>query len=83
MTSLLPRTSRQFYSTSTCHQFVGRKRYLSPSWTRHYSNEVSAADLEFGQPVHETHPHLIQSGHSMISSSHALWSVSNIHYSYT
>lgn len=26
---------------------------------------VSAADLQFGQPVHETHPHLLKPGERM------------------
>lgn len=26
---------------------------------------ISAAELEFGQPVHETHPHLLREGESM------------------
>lgn len=26
---------------------------------------VSAADLQFGQPVHETHPHLLKAGERM------------------
>ena len=25
---------------------------------------ISAADLQFGQPVHETHPHLLKAGES-------------------
>lgn len=28
----------------------------------HYSNAINAADLSFGQPVHETHPHLLGPG---------------------
>ena len=28
---------------------------------RHYSS-VSAAELQFGQPLHETHPHLLKAG---------------------
>ena len=31
-------------------------------WKRAWSSQVSAADLEFGQPVHETHPHLLKAG---------------------
>jgi intermediate cleaving peptidase 55 len=43
-------------------------RPFRPSrWTRQFSHEVSAADLKFGQPIHETHPHLIQLGHSKSS----------------
>lgn len=32
----------------------------SPSYA-----SVSAADLQFGQPVHETHPHLLKPGERM------------------
>jgi hypothetical protein len=26
--------------------------------------QISAADYQFGQPVHETHPHLLEAGES-------------------
>ncbi|KAH0491590.1 hypothetical protein TgHK011_003015 [Trichoderma gracile] len=29
---------------------------------RCYSSVISAADLQFGQPVHETHPHILKAG---------------------
>jgi hypothetical protein len=32
---------------------------------RHYAS-VSAAELQFGQPVHETHPHLLRAGECML-----------------
>jgi hypothetical protein len=68
MTLLLPRTIKNLNSTSFCHQVVRKPWRQSQTWTRrYYSHEVSAADLQFGQPVHETHPHLIQPGHSMNS----------------
>ncbi|KAL2409274.1 Intermediate cleaving peptidase 55 [Exophiala dermatitidis] len=36
---------------------------LSPSARRTYNTlTVNAADLSFGQPVHETHPHILQPG---------------------
>ncbi|KAL6882768.1 peptidase M24, structural domain-containing protein [Trichoderma longibrachiatum] len=35
--------------------------YIS-SPRRCYSSVVSAADLQFGQPVHETHPHILKAG---------------------
>lgn len=54
---------------------IASTRYLGdrrPTWmvecaqqrqrTRAWSSQVSAADLEFGQPVHETHPHLLKAG---------------------
>lgn len=31
---------------------------------------ISAADLQFGQPVHETHPHLLRAGESACLSNH-------------
>jgi hypothetical protein len=48
-------------------------RFLVPSATTRTSRPtqrrtyaaVSAADLQFGQPVHETHPHLLRAGESM------------------
>lgn len=33
--------------------------------TRHHSS-VSAAELQFGQPLHETHPHLLKAGERKI-----------------
>ncbi|KAJ4293818.1 aminopeptidase [Collariella sp. IMI 366227] len=32
------------------------------TWHRSYATTVSAADLEFGQPVYETHPHILKPG---------------------
>jgi intermediate cleaving peptidase 55 len=37
-----------------CHTIQSRRPYAS----------ISAADLQFGQPVHETHPHLLRAGES-------------------
>ncbi|KAK4134867.1 Creatinase/aminopeptidase [Trichocladium antarcticum] len=34
----------------------------APSWRRSHTTSVSAAELEFGQPVHETHPHILKAG---------------------
>ncbi|KAL2260584.1 hypothetical protein VTK26DRAFT_5348 [Humicola hyalothermophila] len=31
-------------------------------WHRTYATSISAAELEFGQPVHETHPHILKPG---------------------
>ncbi|KAH9884069.1 aminopeptidase-like protein [Xylariomycetidae sp. FL2044] len=31
-------------------------------WNKYYSTTVSASNLLFGQPVHETHPHLLEAG---------------------
>jgi hypothetical protein len=38
-------------------------RTTGPQRQREYAT-VSAADLQFGQPVHETHPHLLRAGES-------------------
>ncbi|KAK4150325.1 peptidase M24, structural domain-containing protein [Chaetomidium leptoderma] len=32
------------------------------TWNRNYATSISAAELEFGQPVHETHPHILKAG---------------------
>ncbi|KAH6640599.1 peptidase M24, structural domain-containing protein [Chaetomium tenue] len=32
------------------------------TWNRGYATSISAAELEFGQPVYETHPHLLKPG---------------------
>lgn len=34
--------------------------FLRPQ--RSYSSVVSAANVQFGQPVHETHPHILKAG---------------------
>ncbi|QKX58745.1 uncharacterized protein TRUGW13939_05872 [Talaromyces rugulosus] len=36
-------------------------RWTTPAQTRTYAS-VSAAELQFGQPIHETHPHLLGPG---------------------
>ncbi|WEW58135.1 aminopeptidase [Emydomyces testavorans] len=35
---------------------------LSPQQAPRRYNSISAADLQFGQPVHETHPHILKAG---------------------
>ncbi|KAK3292686.1 peptidase M24, structural domain-containing protein [Chaetomium fimeti] len=32
------------------------------TWNRGYATSISAAELEFGQPVYETHPHILKPG---------------------
>ncbi|KAH6842982.1 peptidase M24, structural domain-containing protein [Chaetomium sp. MPI-CAGE-AT-0009] len=32
------------------------------TWNRSYTTSISAAELEFGQPVYETHPHILEPG---------------------
>jgi intermediate cleaving peptidase 55 len=54
MLRLLPRRAR-----ARCDAFQSTRLPARPG--RCYST-VSAADLLFGQPVHETHPHLLQAG---------------------
>jgi len=44
----------------TCRTTQSRRTYAS----------ISAADLQFGQPVHETHPHLLRAGESAYLSNH-------------
>jgi hypothetical protein len=39
-------------------------RWTTPAQTRTYAS-VSAAELQFGQPIHETHPHLLGPGERM------------------
>ena len=47
-------------------QSCGREAsWLSSWWGGKRYTTVSAADLEFGQPVHETHPHILKPGESM------------------
>lgn len=40
-----------------------QQHHRRPSTTRHYAS-VSASELQFGQPVYETHPHILKSGES-------------------
>ena len=44
---------------ATSTQSLGRWRL--PAQLRQYAS-VSAAELQFGQPLHETHPHLLKAG---------------------
>jgi intermediate cleaving peptidase 55 len=37
----------------------------NPPLRRAYATSVAAADLQFGQPLHETHPHLLSPGERM------------------
>jgi intermediate cleaving peptidase 55 len=43
-------------------------RRVVASWSRLAARSyatISASDLQFGQPVHETHPHILKAGESM------------------
>lgn len=51
---LQPRTNRPW------------RRDFHRLYPRHAAEAVSAADLQFGQPVHETHPHLLKPGESRL-----------------
>ncbi|ETI27739.1 hypothetical protein G647_00188 [Cladophialophora carrionii CBS 160.54] len=60
---------RTLWQTLKCTDNVLRPSCAPPSirrtrpWRRHYNTvTVDAADLSFGQPVHETHPHLLRPG---------------------
>lgn len=52
-------------------RLLGVSRQTFPSRDLLYGDRsyasVSAADLQFGQPVHETHPHLLKAGESKYS----------------
>lgn len=48
-----PRLSRSSYQT------LGR---IQVSFRRTYATSVGAAELKFGQPLHETHPHILEPG---------------------
>ncbi|KAL7622587.1 aminopeptidase [Parahypoxylon ruwenzoriense] len=63
----LPRSRRLSAISSSSLQIRGsfpnsRNRKPNPAFTRSYSNVLSASKLLFGQPVHETHPHLLTPG---------------------
>ncbi|KAF1813419.1 xaa-pro dipeptidase app [Eremomyces bilateralis CBS 781.70] len=45
-----------------CGNAAIRRSAVNPLRRRPYSSYISAADLQFGQPLHETHPHLLQLG---------------------
>jgi intermediate cleaving peptidase 55 len=47
------------------YQLLGlAQRYRAACQSRRTYASISAADLHFGQPVHETHPHLLRAGES-------------------
>ncbi|KAL7790443.1 peptidase M24, structural domain-containing protein [Trichoderma ceciliae] len=39
-----------------------RPSYIFSQPRRSYNSVISAADVQFGQPVHETHPHILKAG---------------------
>jgi hypothetical protein len=43
---------------------TGSQGFQSLTHRGYATTYVSAADLQFGQPVHETHPHVLKSGES-------------------
>ena len=65
---ILPATSKSTrppWICSTCRSSpvaVGPRLHQSQLPRRSYATEVSAAELTFGQPLHETHPHLLGPG---------------------
>jgi hypothetical protein len=63
------RFSRSLRST-LCPINLLRSRYSVPncSRTRYNSSVVNAAELRFGQPLHETHQHLLQAGERKLDS---------------
>ncbi|KAK4042382.1 peptidase M24, structural domain-containing protein [Parachaetomium inaequale] len=55
---LLRAALRQIHKPSQpCTRFLPGR-----TWHRSYATSISAAELEFGQPVHETHPHILKPG---------------------
>ncbi|KAK0628808.1 peptidase M24, structural domain-containing protein [Bombardia bombarda] len=64
--SILLRASAASYYTSPTSRRPAASApgssWLSSWWTGRNYATVSAAELEFGQPVHETHPHLLKAG---------------------
>ncbi|KAK0385219.1 hypothetical protein NLU13_7696 [Sarocladium strictum] len=54
-------TPRQLSICARQRQPTSPRRALSCLGVRGYAS-VSAADLQFGQPVHETHPHILRAG---------------------
>ncbi|KAM0464077.1 hypothetical protein ACHAO4_000804 [Trichoderma viride] len=46
--------------TQTAYQRLHRHDFSRPR--RSYGSVVSAASVQFGQPVHETHPHILKAG---------------------
>ncbi|KAL9113839.1 MAG: hypothetical protein Q9227_001973 [Pyrenula ochraceoflavens] len=59
--SHVPPSSRSF-SLSAHAPISLFQRRLSPSPLRRSLASISAADLRFGQPVYETHPHVLKAG---------------------
>ena len=61
-------------SRSLCSTFrpinALQPRYFVPNYSRLRPNStvVNAAELRFGQPLHETHPHLLQAGERKLES---------------
>lgn len=43
--------------------FQSQQNFIARPSQRTYAS-ISAAELQFGQPVHETHPHLLKAGES-------------------
>ena len=41
---------------------ISRSEAGAASRSKRFNSTVSAAELRFGQPVHETHPHLLKAG---------------------
>ena len=55
----LPFALQEISSSELIHKAFPKIRTV---FSRSYSKAVSAAEIHFGQPVHETHPHLLKSG---------------------
>ncbi|MCJ1443039.1 MAG: hypothetical protein MMC23_003536 [Stictis urceolatum] len=62
---LVRSTQRQYYLPSPLVRPIVKRCSLPIQWpnlARSFATEVSAAELQFGQPLHETHPHLLGPG---------------------
>ncbi|KAK3333774.1 peptidase M24, structural domain-containing protein [Cercophora scortea] len=55
-------TQSRYLESFSASSSRGAASRSSSWWTGRSYGTVSAADLEFGQPVHETHPHILKAG---------------------
>lgn len=71
--SLVQQCARQL--RHSCRPSLQSRQCLTPL-RRAYATSVAAAELKFGQPLHETHPHILSPGERRYLSLH--WTVSNV-----
>lgn len=58
---------RSRWNSGVRFRWLPSPRGIAPP-RRQFATEVSAAELQFGQPVHETHPHILRPGECMRNS---------------